>query len=165
MDALHNTYLDSPVGLIEITGNEDGITAVTFINQAEGIDTSAAVHPSLLECRRQLEEYFAGERKEFTCDLNPKGTGFQEKVWEELLKIPFGKTVSYLNIAERIADKFVTRAVGSANGSNRIAIIIPCHRVIGSNGKLTGYAGELWRKEWLLKHEREIVFGKQEALF
>ena len=113
--------------------------------------------PKLLqECQMQIESYFAGKSVDFDVPLQPKGTDFQLNVWQKLLQIPVGHTASYLEIARSLGDPNATRAVGSANGQNPIAIIIPCHRVIGSNGTLTGYAGGLWRKKWLLNHEQQL---------
>lgn len=161
----HGAYYNSPIGLIKITGSENGIRSVDFVDEQaspEGVpgglltehsQKDSQSHPILDACVLQLDEYFKNKRKEFTVKLNPEGTEFQKIVWNELLKIPFGRTVSYMELAKSIGDVKAIRAVGAANGKNKIAIIIPCHRVIGSNGKLTGYAGGLWRKEWLLKHE------------
>lgn len=154
----HETYYNSPIGLIKITGNENGIRSVDFVDEQtfpEGLHSQkdSQSHPILDECVLQLDEYFKSERKEFTVKLNLEGTEFQKKVWNELMKIPFGRTISYMELAKSVGDIKAIRAVGAANGKNKIAIIIPCHRVIGSDGKLTGYAGGLWRKEWLLKHE------------
>jgi methylated-DNA-[protein]-cysteine S-methyltransferase len=160
---LQRAYYSSPLGLIEITGDESGIASVLFV---ENIATPTEKIPEALkECIYQLEEYFTGIRKDFGLKLNPQGSEFQQKVWNALLDVPFGKTASYLDISKRLGDENATRAVGNANGKNPIAIIIPCHRVIGSNGKLTGYAGGLSRKEWLLNHEKNITFGKQIELF
>lgn len=156
-------YYSSPIGLIEITGNEDGIASVYFVDNK--IDSNSKIHPILKECIYQLEEYFKGIRKEFGLKLNPKGTDFQKKVWNQLETIPFAKTKSYLQISKQIGDSNATRAVGNANGSNPISILIPCHRVIGTSGKLMGYGGGLWRKEWLLNHEKSSIFGKQIELF
>lgn len=158
----HTAYYSSPIGLIEVTGNEEGILSVLFIDMKK---KSPTVHPSLKECIYQLDEYFKGIRKEFGVKINPKGTAFQQKVWNKLLTVPFGKTASYLEISKLIGDAKATRAVGNANGSNPISIIIPCHRVIGVNGKLVGYGGGIKRKEWLLNHERNTLHGKQTTLF
>ena len=160
---LHTSYYSSPIGLIEVTGNEDGIATLYFVEEKK--TTSTKVHASLKECMLQLEEYFNGIRKDFGLKLNPEGTEFQKKVWDTLLTVSFGKTTTYLDISKKIGDANATRAVGNANGSNPISIIIPCHRIIGVNGKLVGYGGGLWRKEWLLNHEGSIVFGKQTTLF
>lgn len=161
--SLHITYYSSPIGIIEITGNEDGIATLYFVDAKK--EDSTIIPPELKECAYQLDEYFKGIRKEFGVKLNPQGSEFQKKVWNELQAVPFGKTASYLQISKQLGDSNATRAVGNANGSNPISIIVPCHRIIGSNGKLTGYSGGLWRKEWLLNHEKTIVFGKQAELF
>lgn len=157
------TYYQSPVGLLEISADSDGITSLYFVD--EKTKSVSKNNELLKECITQLEEYFSGIRKEFGLKLNPQGTDFQKRVWTELEKIPFGKTFSYLDISIKLGDANATRAVGNANGSNPISIIIPCHRVIGVNGKLVGYGGGLWRKEWLLNHEKNITFGQQTELF
>jgi methylated-DNA-[protein]-cysteine S-methyltransferase len=113
-----------------------------------------------MNCARQFDEYFAGTRKEFNLITDPKGTPFQESVWKELLNIPYGFTISYLELSRRLNHEKAIRAVGSANGKNPINIIIPCHRVIGMDGSLTGYGGGLWRKKWLLEHEAKYA-GKE----
>jgi len=143
----------SPVGLLEISGNENGIESVLYDSQSS--HTVTIVQGLLKECIEQLNEYFAGKRKNFDLPLNPQGTDFQKRVWAELQKIPYGKTASYLDIARNIGDANSTRAVGNANGKNKLNILIPCHRVIGINGRLTGYGGGLWRKQWLLELEME----------
>ncbi len=160
---LYTTYYSSPIGLIEITGNEDGISSLSFEEKTENKNTK--IHASLKESVYQLDEYFQGIRKEFDLKLNPEGSKFKQKVWKQLMKIPYGKTRSYLQISKQIGDANANRAVGNANGKNPIPIIIPCHRVIGNTGKLVGYSGGLWRKEWLLNHENSIIFGKQTKLF
>lgn len=143
-------YLDSSLGCIEITAIGAGITSIIF---ADANKTTNDPSPLLDLAITQLKEYFAGNRTIFDLPLDPQGTDFQKRVWKELLNIPFGKTVSYLEVARRLGDVKAIRAVGLANGKNPISIIIPCHRVIGSNGKLVGYGGGLWRKEWLLNFE------------
>ena len=110
----------------------------------------------------QLKDYFSGIRTDFNFKLNPKGTDFQQKVWQELGNIPFGKTISYLDLAKKLGDPKVIRAAASANGKNPLWIVVPCHRVIGTDGSLTGYAGGLWRKKWLLEHENPT---NQQSLF
>lgn len=161
--SLHLTYYSSPIGIIEITGNEEGIVSLYFVDAKK--DDSQLIPAELKECVYQLDEYFKGIRKEFGLKLNPQGSEFQKKVWNQLLTVPFGKTASYLQISKQLGDSNATRAVGNANGSNPISIVVPCHRIIGSNGKLTGYSGGLWRKEWLLNHEKTLLFGKQAELF
>ncbi|MBP6732750.1 MAG: methylated-DNA--[protein]-cysteine S-methyltransferase [Chitinophagales bacterium] len=157
------TYLQSPVGLIEISGTGTFITSVLFVEETE-VEADENVPEVLLDCKRELEEYFAGTRQEFTVKLKAEGSIFQKKVWNELKKIPFGSTCSYNTIAKKLHNPDAVRAVGLANGKNPIAIILPCHRVIGEDGKLTGYAGGLWRKQWLLEHEGKIT-GNKPLLF
>jgi methylated-DNA-[protein]-cysteine S-methyltransferase len=128
----------------------------------ENVDISTIIPKDLIETVTQLQDYFLGRRTEFTFKLNLQGTEFQKKVWQELLHIPYGKTCSYLDLSKKIGDVKAIRAVASANGKNPLWIVVPCHRVIGTNGSLTGYAGGLWRKKWLLEHENPI---KQESLF
>ncbi len=150
-----NAFITSPLGTINISATDEGITSVLFTDES-GISDN---HPHLRQAIAQLDEYFTNKRNTFDLPLAPEGTDFQKRVWNELLAIPFGKTTTYLTMAKRLGDEKVIRAAASANGKNPIAIIIPCHRVIGSDGKLTGYAGGLWRKEWLLKHEGVIEQG------
>jgi methylated-DNA-[protein]-cysteine S-methyltransferase len=146
-------YKESPIGLLVIRGEDEYITAVYFVDEKkEEIFPSLAVR----QCALQLEEYFAGKRKDFDLPLRPEGTGFQSKVWAQLQHIPFGETISYLTLAKQLGDPKCIRAAGSANGKNPVSIIIPCHRVIGSNGKMIGYGGGLWRKKWLLNHENAL---------
>src|SRR4051812_39872101 len=152
-------YYRSPIGLLEIESSEAAIEAVSFVEQ-QG-EASGKIPNVLQQCIEELEEYFEGERKDFTVSLNQEGTEFQKKVWNQLLDIPFGKTVSYLHIAKKLANAKSIRAVGGANGKNKIAIIVPCHRVIGQNSSLVGYAGGKWRKQWLLEHEGAIGNGLQ----
>ena len=151
-------YYRSPIGTIEIAGSDTGISGVRFID-GEPSSPSPAVPEALTACAAQLDEYFRGERTEFSLRLLPDGTDFELRVWKELTKLPFGETCSYLDIATAIGNPKAVRAVGGANGRNDISIIIPCHRVIGSNGAATGYAGEIWRKQWLLHHE-SVIAGK-----
>ncbi|WP_062057146.1 methylated-DNA--[protein]-cysteine S-methyltransferase [Aquimarina longa] len=154
-------YIETPLGIATISGDKDGITSVSVTKETT-IIPSTMIPPYLQDTVVQLREYFEGDRTHFDLTLNPSGTDFQKKVWDELLKIPFGKTVSYLDIAKRLGDPKSIRAAASANGKNPLWIIIPCHRVIGSDGSLTGYAGGLWRKKWLLAHENPV---KQQSLF
>ncbi len=147
---LESARIQSPVGILEISGSEAGIRSILFMDNAS---EQTQVPLCLQECVKQLNEYFEGNRKEFDLKLDPEGTEFRLKVWEKLQQIPFGKTISYLELARMTGSEANTRAVGNANGKNKINIVVPCHRVIGSNGKLTGYGGGLWRKEILLIHE------------
>jgi methylated-DNA-[protein]-cysteine S-methyltransferase len=154
MNKEHKAYYGSEIGLIEIIGTEEGILSLDFLE--EGSKGHHEIDPCLEKCVEQLDEYFRGTRREFSLNVILQGTAFQKKVWNQLMKIPFGETVSYKYIASSIGNTKAVRAVGNANGKNRIAIIIPCHRVIGSNGTLVGYASGVWRKEWLLKHESGV---------
>jgi methylated-DNA-[protein]-cysteine S-methyltransferase len=149
----------SPVGVLTLVASGDGLAAILWENDRPGrvrLDVVAEdpKHPVLLETERQLAEYFAGRRKAFDLALDFAGTEFQNKVWRALLTIPFGETRSYAEIARQIGDPKAVRAVGGANGSNPISILVPCHRVIGADGSIVGYGGGLERKEWLLALER-----------
>ena len=161
MSEIHTAYYKSPIGTIEVKGNSKEIHSIYFIE--EDISTTLEVTSGeIKKCVQQLDEYFLGNRKEFELSLSPSGTEFQGKVWTELLKVPFGKTRSYLEQSKKLGDVKAIRAVASANGKNPISIIIPCHRIVGSDGSLTGYAGGVWRKKWLLEHENG---NKQQSLF
>lgn len=160
MESNQTAYYKTPIGTAKIIGDKSGISSVTVLE--EEIETSTKIPIPLKKCVQQLEEYFNGNRTAFDLKLNPKGTDFQKKVWNELLNIPYGKTRTYLEQTKKLGDVKAIRAVASANGKNPIWIIIPCHRVIGSDGSLTGYAGGIWRKRWLLAHENPV---KQQTLF
>ncbi|MFJ7974267.1 methylated-DNA--[protein]-cysteine S-methyltransferase [Peribacillus sp. JNUCC 23] len=147
----------SPIGVIEIVGSEEVVSSIMFVERDEIINTVNYETPKVLvDCFNQLDEYFKGERHVFTFSYNFEGTEFQKTVWNALTTIPYAETGSYKDIAVAIKNEKSVRAVGTANGKNRLSIVIPCHRIIGSNGKLTGYAGGLWRKEWLLQHEKSF---------
>ncbi len=157
---MESCTINTPLGVAKIEGDVEGITSVTVLNSEEKVTD---IIPEVLEdCTIQLKEYFEGSRKTFDLKLNPQGTDFQKKVWALLLDIPFGKTTSYLELSNRYGDTKAIRAVANANGKNPLWIIVPCHRVIGSDGSLTGYAGGLHRKQWLLEHESPY---KQQSLF
>jgi methylated-DNA-[protein]-cysteine S-methyltransferase len=141
---------NSPLGFLVIKSDGRTITEVSFSEKDIPEQNGCEV---LDVCHQQLEEYFAGKRMSFDLPLSPEGTEFQQKVWAELLKIPYGETVTYMDLAVKLGDPKCIRAAGTANGRNPIAIIIPCHRVIGTGNKLTGYAGGLWRKKLLLELE------------
>lgn len=147
-------YLNSPLGILEIAGRSEGIVSIGFDAQMPNVPS---IPNCLQEVIRQLEEYFKGTRKKFEIPLLLEGTDFQKRVWSELTQISHGRTVSYRDIATSLGKKNAVRAVGNANAKNPIPIIVPCHRVIGSNGKLAGYAGGLWRKKWLLQHEGVVI--------
>ncbi|GAA4245657.1 MULTISPECIES: methylated-DNA--[protein]-cysteine S-methyltransferase [Winogradskyella] len=153
-------YIDTPLGHAKISGNENGLTSVSILDTQEQL--SDTIPEPLLDGVIQLKAYFNETRKTFDLKLNPEGTAFQKKVWRALETIPFGKTMSYLQLSKQLGDIKAIRAVASANSKNPLWIIIPCHRVIGSDGSLTGYAGGLHRKQWLLNHESE---HKQQSLF
>jgi methylated-DNA-[protein]-cysteine S-methyltransferase len=155
----YKAYYQSEIGLLEIVGSDEYITALNFISPEERNNSfdNTAIPKAVADCVAQLDEYFKGKRQEFDLKLEPEGTEFQRTVWRQLTSIPFGKTVSYLDIAKAIGNEKAVRAVGAANGKNPISIVVPCHRIIGSNGQLTGYGGGLWRKAWLLKHEGSLV--------
>lgn len=158
------TYMDSPLGKVKIVGDADAIKMVTFVDGEER-PTEGVLPLTVRNCKKQLGEYFKGKRKEFNVPLAPEGTDFQKEVWKELLTIPFGVTTTYAKQSVKLGDIKKIRAVGTANGKNPIAIIIPCHRVIGSDGSLTGYAGGLDKKEWLLRHEKSMPGQNQTTLF
>ena len=151
MENIFKTTVETPIGYLELTANLHSLLSVSF---TDIVAQSSGFQPEILkETVHQLDEYFKGVRKEFILNLNPTGTDFQIKVWDQVKNVTYGRTVSYLDIALETGSKNNTRAVGLANGKNPIPIIIPCHRVIGVNGKLTGYAGGIERKKWLLQHE------------
>jgi methylated-DNA-[protein]-cysteine S-methyltransferase len=151
--------IQTPLGIAVITGDENGISAISVLD--EGL-VSEVIPKEIQEAVSQLNDYFEGKRTDFNFKLNPKGTDFQKKVWSALLEIPFGKTRTYLEQSKLLGDVKAIRAVASANGKNPLWIVVPCHRVIGTDGSLTGYAGGLWRKKWLLEHENPT---KQQSLF
>lgn len=146
---MYQAYYNSELGWIEVKGDENGIASVLFVEQKQ----EDVPHPIVEQCVMELDEYFHKKRTEFTVPLQAKGTSFQKQVWNALCSVPYGKSASYLDIAEKIGNPKAVRAIGGANSRNPISIIVPCHRIIGKSGKLVGYEGGLWRKEWLLKHE------------
>lgn len=151
MTEYESAFLKTPLGTAKIIGNDQGIVEISVLDEKYATTDNPA--ESLKKCIVQLQEYFKGERMSFSVKLNPAGTEFQKRVWAELLNIPYGKRTSYMKQTLELGDKKAIRAVASANGKNPVWIIIPCHRVVGSDGSLTGYAGGLWRKKWLLEHE------------
>lgn len=143
-------YLKTPIGTVEIRASEKGITHLIFVeDKAEKVCMSSIIQ----QCKKELHEYFEGQRIQFTVPLDAEGTEFQQSVWDCLLRIPFGQSASYSDLAKEMNKPKAVRAVGAANGRNPISIIVPCHRVIGHDGSLTGYAWGLERKQWLLEHE------------
>ncbi|HEY6144446.1 MAG TPA: methylated-DNA--[protein]-cysteine S-methyltransferase [Flavobacterium sp.] len=156
---METAYIKTPLGIAKIIGDENGISVISVSEEG---DVSTIIPTVLQEAVSQLNDYFDGKRNDFSFKLNPVGTEFQQKVWQALVEIPFGKTMSYLELSKKLGDVKAIRAVASANGKNPIWIVVPCHRVIGTDGSLTGYAGGLWRKKWLLEHENPTT---QQSLF
>lgn len=162
MDELYYTYYQSPIGLIKIAGTDHYVAELSFIDKPEQMKHGEpGISEVMHQCTEQLIEFFSGKRKVFDIPVHQPGTFFQQKVWGELLQIPYGKTISYLELSRLTGDEKAIRAVAATNGKNKIGIIIPCHRVIGSDKSLVGYAGGVWRKKWLLQHEFKISHGIQ----
>ncbi|HVU96094.1 MAG TPA: methylated-DNA--[protein]-cysteine S-methyltransferase [Puia sp.] len=164
--AITSTYYQSPLGLLRIGGTDTYISEISFVDHLEESDyqhtsIQGPVTPMVIQCIEQLIQYFQGQRRVFEFPVYQEGTPFQQRVWNELTSIPFGKTLSYLDLSRRLGDTKAIRAAASANGRNNVAIVVPCHRVIGSKRDLVGYAGGLWRKKWLLDHETKIMYGVQ----
>lgn len=157
---MQTCYIETPLGCAKIIGDDNGIASVSILDTEQ--ELSSVIPESLLDCVTQLKAYFYNKRKSFDLKLNPQGTSFQKKVWKKLEAIPYSKIISYLDLAKQLSDPKVIRAAASANGKNPLWIIVPCHRVIGSDGSLTGYAGGLHRKQWLVNHESTY---KQQTLF
>lgn len=156
---MQTVFINTPLGTAKIKGDELGVSVISILQEGE---ISKTIPVELKDAVKQLQEYFEGKRTTFNFPMNPKGTDFQQKVWKALLEIPYGKTTSYMDLSKKLGDVKAIRAVASANGKNPLWIVVPCHRVIGSDGSLTGYAGGLWRKKWLLEHENP---QKQQSLF
>jgi methylated-DNA-[protein]-cysteine S-methyltransferase len=162
------SYIESPIGQIFVQGDEHFVTGLFMPKHRHwrGPDPTLRRSDAMLaRVREQLAEYFAGVRREFDMPVKLAGTPFQQRVWQELVNIPFGATITYAELAQRVGKPTATRAVGAANGRNPVSIIVPCHRVIGANGKLTGYGGGLDRKEWLLAWERGETPARRGDLF
>ena len=153
-------FINSPLGITKIVGDVKGISSISVLDSNEPI--TDIIPEELQDCVYQLQEYFEGSRKQFDLKLNPQGTEFQQNIWKLLQTIPYGKTISYLDLSKQFGDVKAIRAVASANGKNPLWIVVPCHRVIGTDGSLTGYAGGLHRKKWLIEHESPV---KQQSLF
>jgi methylated-DNA-[protein]-cysteine S-methyltransferase len=165
---IETVYYQSPVGILEIRSIGEAISDVLFVNFWKGtklvedeLNFAKPESAVIKNCIQQLDEYFAGTRTIFDLDTQQSGTTFQQSVWKELCNIPYGRTISYLELSKRLGNIKAIRAVGTANGNNSISIIVPCHRVIGANGNLVGYGGDLWRKKWLLDHEATTAHGVQ----
>ncbi len=158
------SYCSTPIGKLKLTATKEYITSIVFDDHSIE-DESTEETDVLTNCNMQLQAYFSGARTYFDLPLKQNGTNFQEKIWEHLYAIPYGKTISYSELALRFGDIKAIRAVAAANGKNKLCILIPCHRVIGKNRTLTGYSGGLWRKQWLLNHEAKFTSGVQELNF
>ncbi|MCX6206134.1 MAG: methylated-DNA--[protein]-cysteine S-methyltransferase [Bacteroidetes bacterium] len=162
MSELHFTYYESPIGLLKIGGTDQYIGELSFVDESDQMEHGEpGITEVMHQCTEELIEYFHGTRKNFTIPVHQDGTDFQRRVWNELLGIPFGRTISYMDLAKKLGDPKVIRAAASTNGKNKIAIIVPCHRVIGSDRSLTGYSGGMWRKKWLLQQEFKVAHGVQ----
>jgi methylated-DNA-[protein]-cysteine S-methyltransferase len=153
-------FYHSPVGILRIGGTEHYISEIYYLD-ALPQDAQVHLNPLLQNCQEQLMEYFQGLRRVFDLPVHQEGSEFQQRVWGELMGIPYGRTISYMDLAKRVGDPKAVRAVGTTNGKNNIAIVLPCHRVIGAKSDLVGYGGGLWRKRWLLEHENKIAHGVQ----
>jgi len=158
--SLETVYIKTPLGICEIKGSTQGVAKVSILD--DKIEASKTIPDYLQKCVSQLEEYFKGGRKIFELQLDYSGTEFQQCVWKSLSTIPYGCTTTYLKQARLLGDEKAIRAVATANGKNPFWIVLPCHRVVGSDGSLTGYAGGIWRKKWLLEHEQGC---EQQSLF
>lgn len=156
-ESLFRCYYDSPIGLLLLQADGLTLESIIFVQKKK---SKERVNDPIRKTIEQLNEYFSGQRMVFDLPLKFEGTNFQNKVWKALRQIDYGKTSSYKEIAEMVNHPKAYRAVGSANNKNKLPIIIPCHRVIGSKGKLTGYAGGIWRKKWLLNHEKKVLERK-----
>lgn len=155
-------YYRTPVGIALIVAEDGYITKVSI--RDEELEETTTNSPVLLEAIKQLREYFDGERKEFDLPIKHPGSSFQQEVWQQLLQIQYGTTITYLQQSQQMNNPLAIRAIAAANGRNNLWIVVPCHRVIGSNGSLTGYAGGLWRKKWLLEHEARVMGTGQTKL-
>lgn len=164
---METIYYNSPIGTLVIRGDETNITEILFLNTEKSGTQNDVPGAALAQCATlrqavlQLDNYFSGKDLQFDLPITQHGTDFQTKVWTALTSIQPGKTLSYMQLSKNLGDVKAIRAVGTANGRNKIAIVVPCHRVIGAKGDLVGYAGDLWRKQWLLQHEAKFSNGVQ----
>jgi methylated-DNA-[protein]-cysteine S-methyltransferase len=159
---MYEVYYQTPVGFAHITADDNFITKISIRDEVH--EAKPVTSPVLNEAIKQLDEYFAGERKVFDLPINQPGTDFQQRVWRHLLQIKYGVTISYAQMSNQMNSPLAIRAIAAANGKNNLWIVVPCHRVIGSDGSLTGYAGGLWRKQWLLDHEASTMGTGQTKL-
>jgi methylated-DNA-[protein]-cysteine S-methyltransferase len=156
-------YYQTPIGTCKITEQDGFISAISILDEA--VEPTEPETPVLQLAINQLEEYFAGTRKVFDLPIKQDGTDFQQQVWQCLMQIDYGKTITYTKQSKLMNNPLAIRAIAAANGKNNLWVVVPCHRVIGANGELTGYAGGLWRKKWLLEHEAKITGSGQTSLF
>ncbi|SRR5258708_39356044 len=159
---METAYYKTPIGYVRITEKDNYITSIYMLD--EEFEVKPPDSPLLQKAVKQLDEYFAGERRVFDLPLKQHGSGFQLKVWEQLSKIPYGSTISYLQQSKLMSNPLGIRAIASANGKNHLVIVVPCHRVIGSDGSLTGFGCGIWRKKWLLEHEARVMGTGQTKL-
>ena len=168
-ESIYTKYINSPLGALEISATDEYLTSVLFVDAQKKPsprkNETNFISDIINQYIQQITEYFEGTRKDFDLKIQHIGTDFQKLVWEKLETIPFGKTISYLELSRRIGNVKAIRAVGTTNGNNKFNIIVPCHRVIGSNGTMVGYGGDLWRKKWLLEHEAKVLGNYQVSLF
>jgi methylated-DNA-[protein]-cysteine S-methyltransferase len=156
------TYYKTPVGVCQITEEDGFITRIHILDQEHEVTEPET--PLTRQVINEFDEYFTGTRKTFDFPIKQPGTDFQQQVWQELLKIGYGNTISYNQQSLQMGSPLAIRAIAAANGKNNLWVVVPCHRVIGSNGSLTGYAGGLWRKKWLLEHEARVTGTGQTKL-
>ncbi len=157
---METAFIKTPLGIAKLQGDKNGLSNINILDDQQKVDD--IIPEALEDAVCQIREYFAGQRKVFDLLLSPQGTDFQKRVWKALLEIPYGKTASYLDLSKSLGNAKTIRAVAAANAKNPLWVVVPCHRIIGSDGSLTGYAGGLHRKRWLLEHESPV---KQQKLF
>lgn len=162
---MHVAYYSNPLGLARITGEEGFITSISIKDNGHSTGDATEITPVLQQAVNQLDGYFAGKRLAFDIPIKQAGTDFQQTVWQQLQTIAYGKTISYGKMSEQMGNPLAIRAIAAANGKNNLWVVVPCHRVIGADGTLTGYAGGLWRKQWLLEHEAKVAGTGQARLF
>jgi methylated-DNA-[protein]-cysteine S-methyltransferase len=162
---MYVAYYSNPLGLARITEEEGFITSISIKDDDHSTSDATEITPVLQQAISQLDEYFAGKRLVFDFPIKQAGTDFQQTVWQQLQTIAYGKTISYGKMSEQMGNPLAIRAIAAANGKNNLWVVVPCHRVIGADGTLTGYAGGLWRKQWLLEHEAKVAGTGQVRLF
>jgi methylated-DNA-[protein]-cysteine S-methyltransferase len=162
LQELYYTYYESPIGILKIAGTETVIAEVSFVDSPNQMQHGEpGVSDVLHQCTEELIEFFSGKRRAFSVPIHQEGNDFSQQVWSTLTQITYGKTISFLELAKKVANEHALKAAASSNGKNKINIIVPCHRVIGTNKNLSNYAGGAWRKKWLLQHEFRTANGIQ----